>query len=347
MVKYRTFVLQTAIGRSADNIGLAIDHLQQNQDCPLTSHQPHRHHVDRNNFDPSRQNSTINSIVIKYQPSIQWPRSRYQRRCSEPKHRLWYRHHPIEVQISWQSIPSPVKMDGIQWARYRAHWMPSIPLDLHLPGSGSTTEKRERPTTFRKNQTRWWFEIHQKSDPSEVWSFYVRPLKRTSRQTKRRNLMKFHEITFKFTCKISAASITLPPLDASTCSSIFWRNSIVSRYLPLTFCGRPAAFAVARRTFCGQLPSCATTASRPHSRKVSFKDSSCSAMAYPQTTVSRHVCLTNSMQLPKASQSILCLIHCHYCSGVSTDTPLPLRIKTLCNISLETLSFILSAQTNA
>ena len=136
-------------------------------------------------------------------------------------------------------------------------------------------------------------------------------------------------------------------VDASTCSSIFWRNSIVCRYLPLTFCGRPAAFAVARRTFCGQLPSCATTASRPHSRKVSFKDSSCSAMAYPQTTVSRHVCLTNSMQLPKASQSILCLIHCHYCSGVSTDTPLPLRIKTLCNISLETLSFILSAQTNA
>ena len=135
-------------------------------------------------------------------------------------------------------------------------------------------------------------------------------------------------------------------VDASTCSSIFWRNSIVLRYLPLTFCCRPAAFAVARRTFCGQLPSCATTASRPHSRKVSFKDSSCSAMAYPQTTVSRHICLTNSMQLPKASQSILCLIHCHYCSGVSTDTPLPLRIKTLCNISLETLSFILSAQTN-
>ena len=45
--------------------------------------------------------------------------------------------------------------------------------------------------------------IHQKSDLS------MRPLKRTSRQTKRRNLMKFHKITFKFTCKISAASITL------------------------------------------------------------------------------------------------------------------------------------------
>ena len=176
MAKYRTFVLQTAIGRSADNIGLAIDHLQQNQDCPLTSHQPHRHHVDRDNFHPSRQNSTINSIVIQYQPSIQWLGWwRYQRRCFQ--HCLWYPHHPIEVQISWQSIPSPVKMDGIQWARYRAHWMPSIPLDLHLPGSGSTTEKRERPTTFRRNQTRWWFEIHQKSDPSEVWSFYETPQK--------------------------------------------------------------------------------------------------------------------------------------------------------------------------
>ena len=30
-------------------------------------------------------------------------------------------------------------------------------------------------------------------------------------------------------------------------------------------------------------------------------------------------------------------------SGVSTDTPLPLRMETLCNISLETLSFVLSA----